>query len=393
MRTPLNAILLLFEMIARQSDRGDESALKLQIERAKRVLEGYVSRTSVLLDTARLSGDVFRLDRQPVVLEGLVSAVTDLYAAKAEYHGTRIDVDIAPGLVGRWDRAAVETILTNLVSNALKYGEGTPVVISARTRRRQRDHPCSGLRTGYTGRPTRRIFEKFNRAMPSNIECWVWAGLMDCQRICTAAWGIDHARTHKSWINLCSYATDRTGNDCRECCVRLERSSTGIRTLDQIIGGGLLKGGVYIVQGAAGTGKTILANQIAFNHVAAGGRVAYVTLLAESHARMIQHMELFSFYVESAIPRGMHYVSAYNELMERRPAWCRAGTEQRDAAAQGIADRAGWFGDCRGRVPVTAGPQIIHWPDPGDIDLGRLQHVAPQQPRFREQRGSRADHG
>jgi len=98
--------------------------------------------------------------------------------------------------------------------------------------------------------------------------------------------------------------------------VRLEKSSTGIQPLDRIIGGGLLKGGVYIVQGAAGTGKTILANQIAFNHIASGGRVAYVTLLAESHARMIQHMELFSFYVEDAIPRAMHYVSAYNELME-----------------------------------------------------------------------------
>ncbi len=98
--------------------------------------------------------------------------------------------------------------------------------------------------------------------------------------------------------------------------MRLEKTSTGIRTLDQLIGGGLLKGGVYIVQGAAGTGKTILANQIAFNHVAAGGRVAYVTLLAESHARMIQHMELFSFYVENAIPSGIHYVSAFTELMK-----------------------------------------------------------------------------
>jgi len=96
--------------------------------------------------------------------------------------------------------------------------------------------------------------------------------------------------------------------------VRLERTSTGIKALDEIIGGGLLKGGVYIVQGVAGTGKTILANQIAFHHVAAGGRVAYVTLLAESHARMIQHMELFSFYVESAIPSGIHYISAFTEL-------------------------------------------------------------------------------
>ena len=33
-------------------------------------------------------------------------------------------------MVGHWDRAAVESILNNLVSNALKYGDGTPVVIS-----------------------------------------------------------------------------------------------------------------------------------------------------------------------------------------------------------------------------------------------------------------------
>ena len=77
--------------------------------------------------------------------------------------------------------------------------------------------------------------------------------------------------------------------------MRLEKISSGIPALDQILGGGLLKGGVYIVQGAAGTGKTILANQIAFGRVAAGDKVAYITLLAESHARMIQHLELFSF--------------------------------------------------------------------------------------------------
>ena len=84
--------------------------------------------------------------------------------------------------------------------------------------------------------------------------------------------------------------------------------------LDQILGGGLLKAGVYLVQGAAGTGKTILANQIAFNRIAAGEKVAYVTLLAESHARMMQHLELFSFYKADAIPSAMHYISAFDAL-------------------------------------------------------------------------------
>lgn len=77
--------------------------------------------------------------------------------------------------------------------------------------------------------------------------------------------------------------------------MRLEKISNGVSGMDQILGGGLLKAGVYLVQGVAGAGKTVLANHIAFNRVAAGVKMAYVTLLAESHARMMQHMELIFF--------------------------------------------------------------------------------------------------
>jgi circadian clock protein KaiC len=94
----------------------------------------------------------------------------------------------------------------------------------------------------------------------------------------------------------------------------LTRVPTGIPGLDDILGGGLMKAGVYIVQGEPGTGKTILANQICFHHVALGGRVAYVTLLAESHARMIQHLATLSFFREDAIPESIHYVSAFDAL-------------------------------------------------------------------------------
>ena len=63
----------------------------------------------------------------------------------------------------------------------------------------------------------------------------------------------------------------------------LERVPTGIRGIDTILFGGVLRGGVYIVQGPPGSGKTILGNQLCFNHIASGGRAIYITLLAESH--------------------------------------------------------------------------------------------------------------
>jgi circadian clock protein KaiC len=96
--------------------------------------------------------------------------------------------------------------------------------------------------------------------------------------------------------------------------LKLERVPTGIPGLDRILCGGLLSGGVYIIEGVPGTGKTILANQICFNHVAGGGRVAFVTLLAESHTRMLQHLQPMAFYKEAEIPERLYYVSGFRIL-------------------------------------------------------------------------------
>ena len=97
----------------------------------------------------------------------------------------------------------------------------------------------------------------------------------------------------------------------------LARLSTGIAGLDEILRGGLLKAGVYLVRGAPGAGKTILANQICFHHASTGGKAAYITLLAESHGRMLENLAEFSFYRAEAVPQSVYYVSAFNALKDR----------------------------------------------------------------------------
>lgn len=94
----------------------------------------------------------------------------------------------------------------------------------------------------------------------------------------------------------------------------LPRISTGVPGLDDISGGGFLRGGVYILQGSPGAGKTILANQMSYCHASEGRSVVYVTMLAESHARLMQHMQGFSFFDENLVPSHVYYVSAFNAL-------------------------------------------------------------------------------
>jgi circadian clock protein KaiC len=93
-----------------------------------------------------------------------------------------------------------------------------------------------------------------------------------------------------------------------------ERFPTGIVGLDAILNGGALRGGIYIVQGAPGSGKTILGNQICFNVAAQGGSALYVTLLAETHARMIAHLSSMSFFDSDAIPDRVSYLGAFRVL-------------------------------------------------------------------------------
>jgi circadian clock protein KaiC len=92
------------------------------------------------------------------------------------------------------------------------------------------------------------------------------------------------------------------------------RFATGVPGLDAVLGGGVFDGGIYIIQGAPGAGKTILGNQICFAQAAQGRNALYITLLAESHARMIGHMRRMTFFNEAAVPDRMSYVGAFKTL-------------------------------------------------------------------------------
>ena len=89
------------------------------------------------------------------------------------------------------------------------------------------------------------------------------------------------------------------------------RVPTGIRGFDEVLGGGLFAGGVYIVMGLPGAGKTILGNHFAFHHARTGGRVVYVTLLSETHGRLLAFLQTMSFFDAGAVGSTLRYLNGY----------------------------------------------------------------------------------
>jgi circadian clock protein KaiC len=94
----------------------------------------------------------------------------------------------------------------------------------------------------------------------------------------------------------------------------VRRVATGSSGLDALLNGGWVHGGTYMVSGAPGTGKTVLGNQLCFSHVANGGRAVFITMLSESHGRMMSHLRGMRFFRRELIGQSLHYVSAYATL-------------------------------------------------------------------------------
>src|SRR4051794_30697679 len=96
----------------------------------------------------------------------------------------------------------------------------------------------------------------------------------------------------------------------------LPRLSTGIAGLDIVTGGGLPVRRTCLIAGLPGTGKTTLANQLAFSHASGGGRVIIATLLTESHDVLLENLQSFSFVDPGLVADGVRYVSILAPLLE-----------------------------------------------------------------------------
>ena len=95
---------------------------------------------------------------------------------------------------------------------------------------------------------------------------------------------------------------------------RVPLLKSGVAGFDEVLGGGFPSHSLYLIQGLAGSGKTTLACQIGFDHAAKGGKVLILTLIAETHGKMLNHLSNFSFFNEDLVGPNILLFSGYNEL-------------------------------------------------------------------------------
>lgn len=96
----------------------------------------------------------------------------------------------------------------------------------------------------------------------------------------------------------------------------LERIPTSVPSLDGILGGGLPRNSILLISGVPGSGKTILAHQIAYGWATPQNRALIVTTISEPLSRLIQFTQGLSFFDVEKVGKAVLYEDIGPMLLE-----------------------------------------------------------------------------
>ncbi|QRN98379.1 MEDS domain-containing protein [Archangium violaceum] len=190
LKTPLTTLQLHVQsLLGMVKERGEER-LKEKLEKARRQTERLAALTDELLDVARLSTGQLTLRLEECDLSALVLDVVDRFAEAVARSECQLRVSVEEHVRGQWDRLRIEQVITNLLSNALKYGVGKPVEVRVnagmgRARLSVRDN---GM--GIPLKDQARIFDRFERAVSSRNYGGLGLGLWITRQVVEAHGGV-----------------------------------------------------------------------------------------------------------------------------------------------------------------------------------------------------------
>jgi PAS domain S-box-containing protein len=162
LRTPLTVLRLQLEAL-RDRIASDDRATLGKLDRSVRASERLTELVEALLDVSRIATGQFTLHPERGDLGEIVAIAVDRLAETAAQAGCALTVT-AETAVGHWDRSRIDQLVTNLVSNAIRYAAGTTIAVSVV---RDGDDAVIHVRDRGPGMPEgqlTRIFERFERS-------------------------------------------------------------------------------------------------------------------------------------------------------------------------------------------------------------------------------------
>ncbi|RWU21579.1 histidine kinase [Pseudomonas alkylphenolica] len=186
-RTPMNAVIGLLELAIKDAGQGraDRASLQVAFDSAN----GLLALIGDILDIARIESGHMHLEPRPTNLNALVAATVRVFEGNARLKGLKLATDLQPieRLVSV-DPLRLKQILSNLISNAIKFTEQGQVIVRLRL-----DEPQAGqvriqlcvedTGIGISTEDQQRLFHHFTQVGSTDHQ-GTGLGLVICRTLC-----------------------------------------------------------------------------------------------------------------------------------------------------------------------------------------------------------------
>ena len=188
LRTPLTPLRLQTQVLRRLVAQGGTPArekLSASLDTLDRQTDRLGRLVSDLLDVSRITVGRLTLHRESLDLADVARELVERYAAASR---SRIELrtQTAPG---SWDRTRLEQVATNLLANAIKYGEGKPIDVVVEPREGSAVFIVRDRGIGIAPQDAERIFGRFERAISATSYGGLGLGLYIARQIVVAHGG------------------------------------------------------------------------------------------------------------------------------------------------------------------------------------------------------------
>ena len=186
LNTPLTTIVLQLDSLARHLKKiglADDAKSNKVMTTLSRNVDRLGRLIAEMLDVSRIAEGRLRLDLGEVDLSEIVRDVTQRFEEQLLRVGCAVELDIEGPVVGYWDKSRLDQVVTNLLTNAMKYAPGKPVKITCSVSDGAGRFVIKDNGIGIAKEHHGRVFERFERAVPTENYAGLGLGLWIVSRI------------------------------------------------------------------------------------------------------------------------------------------------------------------------------------------------------------------
>jgi signal transduction histidine kinase len=188
LRTPLTALKLQQQVFERQVARAPSTGLEISL--AKQIIELTGRQVTQLtrliedmLDVSRISTGRLQLHLEKNSLSEVVARVFEMFVLQFQAAGIQASVEIENDITATFDSSRIVQVISNLLSNAIRYGKAAPVNLTLRRQGHNAEIIVKDHGAGVDPKDHVRIFLRYERAASSRDVSGLGLGLFICRQI------------------------------------------------------------------------------------------------------------------------------------------------------------------------------------------------------------------